>query len=563
MLGVSRDARIGTEIALLIGGLLLYAAALVVPEKEGARSLLTAIGLGLAVTGGACLVLEVFASSFWRKPPSSADAGRGKSVRPADTGNTPLPGHGVLGVGRNWIRCHCGWTGSAQDFERHQTGDLVPSPNQPLDPAVAAPDQPLQNELHPDEKIPAPRPRARAVLETIRGELNAAARGRGPWRQLLSGVTRYDDAAAYATVLRGRAEFTLLPEEIRELVRQVILASVKRAPGHDYHPGLSIAVDSLILHLDDALRLAEDRIAASMPHADDGLAKLRAPAAADSAAPVVSRVAPAEWSGPEAYRSGFIENGLPLYYCPYCAFRTTDGPETVDAHINTAHELDPRSVEDWYDDPQPWAQEAVYFVAPTKDRYVSGVPADDLRTLYVSSRRAEELVNTGLYARGVAPYAWRRGADEVGTADRFGRQVRRHANADGWFIPRGAGEASILAGLTRPNRAVARDLRTLVSDLREFLQSNKADFDGNRPPDGATAEELRRAAMFDDRIASAYRDSYRARIQPLVAELERSGLDRDPDWTAMSGERVRWRDMPRLVDSLDRAAKALEARPDV
>ena len=278
---------------------------------------------------------------------------------------------------------------------------------------------------------------------------------------------------------------------------------------------------------------------------------------------VITQTPHSDWTGPETYRSGFIENGLGLYYCPYCAFRTTDGPEAIDAHISTAHELDPRNVADWYNDPQPWAQEPVYFIAPNKDRYISGVPADDMRTLYVSKRRADELVGTGLYVRGVAPYTWRRGADEVGTADRFGRQVRRRANADGWFIPRGAGDLALFADLTRPNKAVARDLRVLVRDLRDWLKSNQPDFEGNRPPEGATADELRRAAMFDDRVESMYRDSYRARIQPLVVALERSGLDADPDWAAMSGERIRWRDLPRLVDSLDRAATALEERPDV
>jgi hypothetical protein len=35
--------------------------------------------------------------------------------------------HGLEGVGRDYVRCACGWTGTAIDFDRHRTGDPVPS----------------------------------------------------------------------------------------------------------------------------------------------------------------------------------------------------------------------------------------------------------------------------------------------------------------------------------------------------------------------------------------------------------------------------------------------------
>lgn len=49
-----------------------------------------------------------------------------------------LEGHGLVGVGRDWVRCACGWTGSGPDFDRHQAGDSVPSTNIPVDPPPAA-----------------------------------------------------------------------------------------------------------------------------------------------------------------------------------------------------------------------------------------------------------------------------------------------------------------------------------------------------------------------------------------------------------------------------------------
>lgn len=41
--------------------------------------------------------------------------------------------HTLFGVGRDWVRCSCGWTGSGPDFKLHQTGDVVPSTNVPVD----------------------------------------------------------------------------------------------------------------------------------------------------------------------------------------------------------------------------------------------------------------------------------------------------------------------------------------------------------------------------------------------------------------------------------------------
>jgi hypothetical protein len=45
-----------------------------------------------------------------------------------------LIAHAIVGVGRDWVRCSCGWTGSAQDHTRHAAGEAIPSTNVPVDP---------------------------------------------------------------------------------------------------------------------------------------------------------------------------------------------------------------------------------------------------------------------------------------------------------------------------------------------------------------------------------------------------------------------------------------------
>ncbi len=52
--------------------------------------------------------------------------------------NLSPQGHGLVGVGRDWVRCGCGWTGSGPNFGRHQAGHSVPSTNVPVDPPPAA-----------------------------------------------------------------------------------------------------------------------------------------------------------------------------------------------------------------------------------------------------------------------------------------------------------------------------------------------------------------------------------------------------------------------------------------
>jgi hypothetical protein len=111
--------------------------------------------------------------------------------------------------------------------------------------------------------VPPPPIGERVALETVRSDLRTVARGRGVWRQLLSGKSRYDDAAAYVAGFRGRPEYAVLPEEIRELMRRVILASRKRGPGHRYDVELSAAVDALSLQIDDVLHLADTGLVAS------------------------------------------------------------------------------------------------------------------------------------------------------------------------------------------------------------------------------------------------------------------------------------------------------------
>jgi hypothetical protein len=56
--------------------------------------------------------------------------------RHADASSTPvrLPGHTLVGFGRDWVRCSCGWTGSGPDSVLHQAGDPVASTNVPSDP---------------------------------------------------------------------------------------------------------------------------------------------------------------------------------------------------------------------------------------------------------------------------------------------------------------------------------------------------------------------------------------------------------------------------------------------
>lgn len=57
------------------------------------------------------------------------------STQPSEhlAGTSPST-HRIVGVGRDWIRCRCGWTGSGQGFARDEAGDPVASTNVPQVP---------------------------------------------------------------------------------------------------------------------------------------------------------------------------------------------------------------------------------------------------------------------------------------------------------------------------------------------------------------------------------------------------------------------------------------------
>jgi hypothetical protein len=77
------------------------------------------------------------------------------SVRASDSGTPPelgsfqsrvMQGHDLVGAGRDWIRCRCGWTGSGNDFKLHQSGASIASTNVPTEPPPT-PNRPRLDEL--------------------------------------------------------------------------------------------------------------------------------------------------------------------------------------------------------------------------------------------------------------------------------------------------------------------------------------------------------------------------------------------------------------------------------
>jgi hypothetical protein len=93
--------------------------------------------------------------------------------------------------------------------------------------------------------------------------------------------------------------------------------------------------------------------------------------------------------------------GLPVLRCPWCGYGTTDERELA-AH-NASHTEPPPGLEKrWYEEPQPWAKAPVHFVG-VGGHYLTGVPADGTKTLYVARDYADELVRSGLYEHGAVP----------------------------------------------------------------------------------------------------------------------------------------------------------------
>jgi hypothetical protein len=279
-------------------------------------------------------------------------------------------------------------------------------------------------------------------------------------------------------------------------------------------------------------------------------------------------VADDPWHGPRLFQSGVFWNGHPNYHCPYCGHAVVDDPDEIQRHVDATHGLaDLRAADDFYDDPQPWADVAVHFVDDGSRRYHGGVPADERRTIYVSPRRADELTAAGLYERGVTPYEIRSGANSFGYTDRFARQVELAANAEGLLVPRSGSEAKALAGagLPRLPNVVAADADTLVRELRDFIGDNPPPFPSlvghHELPPGATAQEMRQFAESEQRFAGIYRERFAQRVAVLLGELDQHELGGGAIRRILDDTGIAWATLGRVANALAEAAMALRQEP--
>jgi hypothetical protein len=406
-------------------GIAVVVAGLVVGALGSAGAILVAVGVAL-------LVVALGLLHWWTRA-ARRDRALVKHVggpdKPIGVAAAVPSGHGLLGVGRDWIRCRCGWTGSSPNFDRHVAGDPVASTNKPLDPppvpdravladlATAAWQELMENRdlspsvINADARSKAVRRWSHTWEVDVERALASDAAKLADFRHPVdTSQMHYVDSPGFVLWTKLRLLDVYLPASIRaemDLQERWDTAGVqpptKVISSTDPEAGASPTADRGLVHSEilaghGVHELSEHLVTRPVapvvsesavdlrPEDGIGLAERDSPAASGLDQP------PPDWTASDWH-------GNQVLRCQWDAYRTID-PAKFEAHLET--HTDPPTdqlAHEQYDEPRPWATIPFHYVGDGS-AYVNGVPANPAQTLYGSRTRVEELLAYGLFAEG-------------------------------------------------------------------------------------------------------------------------------------------------------------------